>query len=459
MASSTRFRRDLLLIGIILFLLEAQACSPTCDMCSCVPTGPQLHYQGNEIAGLTHFNMQTFTGELGCGSAAWLLGANNPATFQPKGLNISDWVRSYKALGAKHAILTAKHNCGFLLFKTNTKLPNGTNYPYGVAQGGGTFPEDIVDEFVKELTAAGLGVGFYYSTGNNMFLNRANFGQASPTLLPGMVNVTDEEYKAIVLAQLEELWSRYANMFTEIWFDGGYGGFIKSEVTTLLQKYQPQAAAFGGVGIGMNPLRWIGTEMGDPLYPVWSTGASNGAGNMTSPNFVPPTCDTTLQDDDTWFWDPTKGIRSLSELIQVYHLTVGQNCVLEMDFAIDTTGNVHPTHAAQYAALGDWIRTCYGSPVSSATDLAGPDYRLTIAPNVTFDRFILREDQSLGQRIRQYSISVDGRVVGTGTSIGNKRIHLLESPLIGPAMVTLSVNGVQPILALRQFSAFSPCLQ
>jgi hypothetical protein len=35
-------------------------------------------------------------------------------------------------------------------------------------------------------------------------------------------------------------------------------------------------------------------------------------------------------------------------MIESYHHSVGNNGVLELDFAIDDTGNVHPNHAAEY---------------------------------------------------------------------------------------------------------------
>ena len=41
------------------------------------------------------------------------------------------------------------------------------------------------------------------------------------------------------------------------------------------------------------------------------------------------------------------------------------NTVLELDFAIDRSGRVEPSHAALYKAFGDWRRSCYGTPVAS----------------------------------------------------------------------------------------------
>lgn len=43
----------------------------------------------------------------------------------------------------------------------------------------------------------------------------------------------------------------------------------------------------------------------------------------------------TLQVDDTWFWKQGLPVRTLAELIKVYHATVGANSILELDFAID----------------------------------------------------------------------------------------------------------------------------
>lgn len=40
--------------------------------------------------------------------------------------------------------------------------------------------------------------------------------------------------------------------------------------------------------------------------------------------------------------------------------------MLEMDFAINRDGVVDPVHEQRYSEFGDWIRGCYGTPVSTA---------------------------------------------------------------------------------------------
>ena len=54
---------------------------------------------------------------------------SDPATFNPKLLNTTQWMESITGLGANIAILTAKHGCGFCLWPTEAKLPDGSPCP------------------------------------------------------------------------------------------------------------------------------------------------------------------------------------------------------------------------------------------------------------------------------------------------------------------------------------------
>jgi alpha-L-fucosidase len=123
----------------------------------------QLRYVKSEIVALTHFNMATFfrDGDPACDASNWEQ-SKEPASFAPLRLNVSNWVESYQALGAKSAVLTAKHGCGFFLWKTNVTLPNGSNYGYHVGGAGG-LGVDVTRAFYDAVTAAGLSAGFYFS--------------------------------------------------------------------------------------------------------------------------------------------------------------------------------------------------------------------------------------------------------------------------------------------------------
>ena len=154
-----------------------------------VPTAAQLAWQanGNGIMALIHFNMATFfkNGDPGCDASNWAE-SQHPAAFAPSALNISQWADSMKALGVREAVLTAKHGCGFLLWPTNSTLPDGTPYSYHVA------PEmDVLADFAAAMQDAGIGHGFYYSLTNNFYLNvRGHAVQPPSQLLPGQQKVT-----------------------------------------------------------------------------------------------------------------------------------------------------------------------------------------------------------------------------------------------------------------------------
>lgn len=170
---------------------------------------------------------------------------------------------------------------------------------------------------------------------------------------------------------------------------------------------------------------------------------TNDGGHPGSPYFCPAECDTTLQTDDRWFYGDGQPLRSFEEMVEVYHKTVGRNCLLELDLSPDRSGLVPARYAARYKQLGDFIRSCYGQPVAvGAPQISadGMEYGIVFERPTAIDRIVLMEDQTNGQVIREYK--VHGKVVdasganGTldvpwtmlsqGTSIGHKKIDLFD---------------------------------
>ena len=236
----------------------------------------------------------------------------------------------------------------------------------------------------------------------------------------------------------------------------------------VLKKYQPNAIGFGGQGIAKSPTNWIGTESGHPdcPYGIWYDDANGyGCGNYSdsSTAYIAKTCDTTLQNGDVWFWnnDDPSDIRTLDEMIDVYHDTVGNGCTMELDFAIDRDGLVNKVHADRYRVFGDWIRSCYDSPYEAT--ISGPvllngtyNYNITFERSMTIDRISLREDITQGQRVRSFSLlsGSTGLEITNGTSIGNRRIKLFEATQAQD--LKLSVTAVSAP-KLSQIAFFAPC--
>jgi alpha-L-fucosidase len=133
-------------------------------------------------------------------------------------------------------------------------------------------------------------------------------------------------------------------------------------------------------------------------------------------------------------------------MIQVYHQTVGRNCLLMLDLAPDRTGIIPVAHASRYKELGDFIRSCYGTSVPPSRRLILDDSNIHIqlfdSSPVTVDRSVIQEDQTNGQLIRGYTVDVQlvnttnatqWITVAQGTSVGNKKIDIWQT---GPQLVS-----------------------
>ena len=165
---------------------------------------------------------------------------------------------------------------------------------------------------------------------------------------------------------------------------------------------------------------------------------------LNSPPFHPPR----LHNNST----PGDGLHSLADLATFYHRSVGANGHLEIDFAIDRTGQVAPDHVAAYAKFGAWIDGCYKkTPLASASLAAGAaSVVLSLPGGAAPDRIVMREDQTGGQFVIDYIAEVQATVGGAwttfskGTTIGSKRIDVATAPMPAAA------------LRLTILSAFSP---
>jgi alpha-L-fucosidase len=436
------------------------------------PSAPQVRYQSTDFVALIHFNMATFArnGDPGCDKSNWNVHANystgktsDPATFFPSKLNTTQWFDSIVGLGANIAVLTAKHGCGFCLWPTETRLPDGLGgYGYHVGAPQAAIATDVLQEFVNSAKAAGVGWGFYYSIMKNFYLCR-NFSGGNSCIdevLEGQHNLTNNEYLAIAQSQATELWTRYGDL-TEVWVDSKLMGLGE-----LMAELQPRAA-----GTPVTPREWCGTESGYPSRDVgpadvWSTGQGY-FGNSTSEEWVDKFCDPQLFRAHKWFWEPNLEVRTLKDMIPIYHDIVGRGMVMELAFSINRDGLVDPSHEVIYKQLGDWVRTCYGTPLVSTMG-SGTEFVLSIPKGRVFDRIMLQEDIILGQRIRDYTITIvatdngDDQVMAIvlGRAVGRKRIHLLPLPFEAREknlVVKLHIKGYIAVPQLKSFAVFSPC--
>ena len=125
-------------------------------------------------------------------------------------------------------------------------------------------------------------------------------------------------------------------------------------------------------------------------------------------------------------------------------------------------GLVDPRHAARYKEFGDWVRSCYGSPVAETAG-NGAVFNLSVpSAGATIDRVVIRENQKFGQRIRGWHVEaqVGGswQPFGNGVGVGNRYTLVADAAVAAKALrLTVTAAIAEPML--MQFAAFdaAPC--
>ena len=92
------------------------------------PTLEQIQWADCEIGVIIHFDLIIYQAPY---DSRHHFGDPIPASvFDPKNLDTDQWIRAAKSLGAKYAILVAKHGTGFSLWPTQAHDYSVKNSPY-----------------------------------------------------------------------------------------------------------------------------------------------------------------------------------------------------------------------------------------------------------------------------------------------------------------------------------------
>lgn len=140
--------------------------------------------------------------------------------------------------------------------------------------------------------------------------------------------------------------------------------------------------------------------------------------------------------------------------------------MLMLDLTPDRTGLIPSAYARRYKQLGDFIRSCYDNSILPSERITSENSLVYILSfdsiPITIDRTVIREDQTLGQVIREYIIDVQlvdslndntWTTVVQGTSIGNKKIDIWQA---GPQLVNairLTITKTVDTPVIKSFTA------
>jgi len=407
------------------------------------PSPSQLTWQRDELALFLHFGVNTFT------DREWGDGREDPAIFDPKGLDARQWARDARAAGARALILTAKHHDGFCLWPSRLTT-------HAVTQ------RDVVREFTDACKREGLRAGLYLSPWDR---NTPVYGD-SP------------RYNDFYCDQLTELLTRYGPI-AEVWFDGANGEgpngrrqvYDWPRVFGLVRRLQPRAVMFSDAG---PDVRWCGNERGVAGDPNWSTvdpaavpypGAPGDAviaalqhGDPRGTVWRPAEVDVSIRPG--WFHHPAEDarVKTVDELTEIWFTSVGRNSKLLLNVPPTRDGLLHTTDVARLAALRAQLTALFAEDFALNRRVrwraTGP---LTAVAEVNLGRTVsagivrLEEDIVQGQRVARYVVQggVDGawRELTRGTTVGHRKLDRFAPVSVRTVRVT--VEGVVAPQRLR----------
>jgi alpha-L-fucosidase len=164
-----------------------------------------------------HFNIPTFTNH------DWPDPEADPAIFNPRRLDCSQWAKAARAAKMRYGCLTTKHHSGFCIWDTKTTDYQVMNSP---------FKRDVTREYVEAFRNEGLRTMFYFSILDTHHRIR-----------PGYIA---REHVAMIKAQLTELLTHYGPIDALIidgwdapWSRISYEDIPFEEIYRLVKRLQP----------------------------------------------------------------------------------------------------------------------------------------------------------------------------------------------------------------------------
>ncbi|MBB5055427.1 alpha-L-fucosidase [Granulicella aggregans] len=435
-------RRQILLnsaqLGLVLAARKAFGQTAGASTARALPSPDQIAWQDLEVGMFVHFAPNTWQD----------VESDNLSTplsvIDPKHLDTDQWARTAVALGAKYIVFVAKHQGGFCMWQTHTTDYSIRNTPWRDGKG------DVLADVAASCRKFGLKLGVYVCPRDDHFGAKTGGICATPEL--------QQRYNAMYREQLTEVLSRYGGM-VEVWFDGS----TAAPVSDILTKYQPHAMVFQGPSA---TIRWVGNEDGFAPNPCWNgisrTDAKSGTATSLNSDpdgdtWMPNEVDVSIRRPD-WFWSTTneKKVLTVDQLLTIYYCSVGRGCQLLLNIPVNRDGLLSKPDCDAAAGFGTQLRQRFAKPIAALSG-SGEEILLSLPVPAKIDTVVLQEDTSKGERIRGYRI--DGRTngvwteLGTGTSIGHKRIQPVRPTTIDALRMVATVHKGTPWL--RTFAAYN----
>lgn len=300
--------------------------------------------------------------------------------FDPQDYNPDRYLKAAKDAGFSYAVLTTRHHDGYALWPSK----------YGIGTKQYMHGRDLLKDYVDACRANGLKVGFYYSPRDWHYpgdrpdseWDVATWGKRGPVQDTVANRKAFEEFFAYVMAQIEELLTRYGKIDV-LWLDGmGWYGIPVQDLCTekvyaWIRTLQPDIVINDRWGNIVDPDNPSGTSMriGDFTTPF----------ECLTPTYVPSRwwehCHIWNGKGGGWGYN-TKGVfRPLSWFFEefVASRSLGGNFLINV--GPSGSGDMHPNYYLETAKLKEWMRTGRESVLDGAG--AGPGVELSNVPLTT----------------------------------------------------------------------------
>lgn len=306
------------------------------------------NYQRLRFGCSFHFSTPTFTGD------DYDQGKVPATVYDPTHLDVRQWIRVARDLGAKYAVLTAKYMSGFCLWDSK-------GYDYDVAASRNK--TDVVAAFVAACHEYGLQPGLYYCILDPH--NEGKFDWNAPI---------SDTYFDLIRHQIAELHTQYPQTFYQL-FDITWKLSASQRWTLykLVKSYSPNCIVVMNQGFKQSRV-----NKGRSCEAAsWPTDVINGEDTLppleghdphvvfdkrqyympfetwfpTGPLYPP------MPWMHTWFWHPWYKPQSPEVIAEAYRLCMKGNANMLLNMAPDNTGRLPENQVETFHRVAELIRS------------------------------------------------------------------------------------------------------
>lgn len=320
----------------------------------------RTEFQDNKFGIYIHWGLYSMLG-----NGEWVMSNRNinykeythlADGFYPSKFDAEEWVKAFKAAGARYVTFTTRHHDGFSMFKTSANN-------YNIVDGT-PFHRDVLKELAVACQKHGIKLHLYYS---HVDWSRPDYPQGWSGMGVGKPKdqYNYDSYLAFMKHQLTELLTNYGPIGA-IWFDGYWDqknnpkfDWRLDEQYSLIHRLQPSCLVANNHHKAPKPGEDLQTFEQD-LPGQNTAGYSKGTVIGQLP------LETVMTMNKVWGYDITdKKYKSSEYIIQHIIKAAGNNANYVINIGPRPDGKLPVEAVERLKAIGDWMgrygETIYGT--------------------------------------------------------------------------------------------------